>query len=788
MTEKTRPDPLFDLGSWAPDAVGQDRGSPGLQATAQELSAQQGLTPSGKPTAKRSALPRGYRLFEYQIENVLGQGGFGIAYAATDVHLNAKVVIKEYVPQDLAYRTTDLSITVRYLEDEVLYQSGLDSFLVEARTLATFRHPNIVRVARFFEANHTGYMVLEYEEGESLRDWRTKHKDLTEGELVALLTPLLDGLDEVHRAGYLHRDIKPDNVYVRDEDGSLVLLDFGSARQIESYRREVGSVVTPGYAAIEQYGGDRRQGPWTDIYALGATLLWLISGQKPYDAQMRTAATDPQPKAVSIGQGRYSDQFLGAIDSALATLPGERPQSVADFRAALFAGQAGALGLHAALNRAHGEEGTEESRTHAVGPVHRLRNRFARFRAILLRPSDWPIASAMTFTMLITALLPMLITAYVNHKRSVESFGAAEIQNLKSLARSTSGRVSQLLADNTHLTAFLARDDDFAAYLQSHNGQRVQDGAESQRVAAKVSKVLGGIVKANPDVLVATVFDAKGVALNSSSPQVIGQNHEFGGYIQAALAGKPFMTGLVVGAEPGDTGVSFANPVSDSAGGIIGVVELRVRGRAIAAILESAREGSPELVALLIDQDGIVVHHADPRHLYKSLTALSPDKLQEITPEQRFRRRTIESLDMPELARHLIGAGKDGTVVYLSTISGKEEIAGYAPVKGYNWVVAMTENREVFEDPLQELYNRVIVSVFVVGLVFIFITRRIARRIVRPVQELTAAAHALKSADYDRATVRVTSRNEIGQLARVFNVMIDVLRQRERERERKKKG
>ena len=188
-----------------------------------------GISPRG--TGASVALPNGYRLMEYRLDAVLGQGGFGIVYAATDTNLDAKVVIKEYLPEEFAYRAADDTVSARADKDQDFYLTGLDRFLVEARTLATFRHPNIVRVVRFFEANRTAYMVLEYERGQSLKAWRRRHEELTEEAIVALVAPLLDGLAAVHRAGYLHRDIKPDNIYVRDEDGSLVLLDFGAARQ-----------------------------------------------------------------------------------------------------------------------------------------------------------------------------------------------------------------------------------------------------------------------------------------------------------------------------------------------------------------------------------------------------------------------------------------------------------------------------------------------------------------------------------------------------------------------------
>src|SRR6187399_2153605 len=279
-----------------------------------------------KPAAASTTLPIGFRLFEYRIDGVLGQGGFGIAYAATDVNLNSKVVIKEYLPEDFAYRASDQTVSARADEDQDFYQNGLDSFLVEARTLATFRHPHIVRVARFFEANKTAYMVLEYERGQSLKAWRKKRESISEAALVNLLAPLLDGLAVVHRAGYLHRDIKPDNIYVRDEDGSLVLLDFGAARQTTSQSADTGAVVTPGYGPIEQYAGGGRQGPWTDIYAMGATLFWIVTGKKPIEAPERLQEEDPLPSAEVLAKGRYSDEFLRAIDWALKVHPKDRPQ------------------------------------------------------------------------------------------------------------------------------------------------------------------------------------------------------------------------------------------------------------------------------------------------------------------------------------------------------------------------------------------------------------------------------------------------------------------------------
>ena len=177
----------------------------------------------------------------------LAEHGAGMTYMATDVNLNSKVAVKEYLPEQFAYRSTTKSISARAEEDLDFYQHGLESFLVEARTLATFKHPNIVRVARFFEANNTAYMVLEYEKGKSLRAWWQDHGNIGEERFLGLLLPLIEGLGVVHRTGFMHRDIKPDNVIVRDGDGSFVLLDFGAARSTAANQAEEANIVTTGY-------------------------------------------------------------------------------------------------------------------------------------------------------------------------------------------------------------------------------------------------------------------------------------------------------------------------------------------------------------------------------------------------------------------------------------------------------------------------------------------------------------------------------------------------------------
>jgi serine/threonine protein kinase/HAMP domain-containing protein len=718
-------------------------------------------------------LAPGFHLFEYRIDAVLGQGGFGVTYLATDIHLNTKVAIKEYLPAELAQRSGDKSVAPRWPEDVALYQDGLESFLVEARTLATFRHPNIVRVARFFEANRTAYMVLEYERGQPLKQWWPARKEAGESELLGLMQPLLDGLAVVHEAGFLHRDIKPDNIYRRKDDGSLVLLDFGAARLAVGAPGAQADVVTPGYAPPEQYGGGA-QGPWTDIYALGATLYWMISGDKPPAAPARLAGASVMVSAVEAGKGRYSEAFLRAVDWALEPDSAARPQRLQAFAQKLFASHAGSLALQDALRDGEAEPNFGNDSLRALLDSPRLLKRRAlQLGRSLLQPASWPLVVRMTIAMMVAALLPMLMTAYYNLNGSVTAVSASEMRNLQRIAKSSAGQVAQLIEDSQNLANYAATEAEFIDYL------RRPDNARKQVVQAK----LGNLIRTNPDVALIFLMDPRGVALVSSGPGVEGNDYSFREYFKQAVRGRAARTGILVGSSDGKRGMFYANPVFNEAGAVAGVVVLRIKASSIADILERITAGTGR-VPFMIDGDGILIYYPDEKQLHRSLGELGPQAQQRIAADKRFARARIDSVHMPVLARTLIGAKGPGSVTYMSTMSGEEEHAGYAPVKGHDWVVGITESRRLFEAPLRKLFLNVLYSVALVGLLFLVLAVLFARSIVRPIARLTAAANALKEGDYDNANIKVTSNDEIGRLARTFNVMIDVLRQREREKRR----
>lgn len=295
-----------------------------------------------KPASNGSnllALPDGHVLVgDYRITRVLGAGGFGITYLAEEAALARLVTIKEYFPADYAARQGEIEASPRSRDCEGDYKWGLDRFIEEAQTLAKFTHPNIVQVFRYFRANSTGYMVLKFEEGGSFKAWlKALKRAPRQAELDAILTPLLDALEFVHKGQFLHRDIAPDNIIIR-KDGAPVLIDFGSARgDIAAHSKTVSALVKPGYSPYEQYSTDaRQQGPWTDIYALGGTLYHAISGKRPPDAPTRMVSDEYVP-AREAALSSYRPGFLDAIDKALRLDITARPQSIAEWRGMLLA-------------------------------------------------------------------------------------------------------------------------------------------------------------------------------------------------------------------------------------------------------------------------------------------------------------------------------------------------------------------------------------------------------------------------------------------------------------------
>ena len=281
----------------------------------------------------KQALPPGFALGTYRIERVLGVGGFGVTYLCEHSGLGVLVAVKEYLPNEVAVRD-GTEVHPKSAGDREGFEWGLERFLEEARTVARFRHPNVVRVRDCFEANRTAYIVMDYEDGEPLDALLRRHGTLTESQLRRVVLPLAHGLLQVHAAGFLHRDVKPANVFVRRSDESPVLLDFGSARQALGRRsRSVTAIASAGYSPPEQYESAGEQGPWTDIYALSALCYRAITGNAPVEAprrqgEMLRSRTDPLPKLTEVEYDGFAPSLLDAISWGLNLVEMKRPRSL----------------------------------------------------------------------------------------------------------------------------------------------------------------------------------------------------------------------------------------------------------------------------------------------------------------------------------------------------------------------------------------------------------------------------------------------------------------------------
>ncbi|MFZ4624285.1 MAG: protein kinase domain-containing protein [Rhodoferax sp.] len=314
---------------------------------------------------EHQAMPNGTRLAEFEITRLIGVGGFGIVYLAHDASLGRDVALKEYMPSSLAFRKDGITVVAKSGGCSEAFFAGLRSFINEARMLALFDHPALVKVYRFWEANGTAYMVMQNCEGQTLKHALAKMETPpSEQWLLDLLNPLMDGLQVIHNKHCFHRDISPDNIFLLNT-GQPVLLDFGAARQvIGNMVNNLTVILKPGYAPIEQYAGDPNmpQGAWTDIYALGAVLHHAILGKAPVVSVGRLIKDTLVPLE-QAAKGRYSAGFLCSIDQMLGVRQDQRPQSIAELKELIRlntaksepkkeAGQSGKAGSNVATGQA----------------------------------------------------------------------------------------------------------------------------------------------------------------------------------------------------------------------------------------------------------------------------------------------------------------------------------------------------------------------------------------------------------------------------------------------------
>ena len=285
-------------------------------------------------------LRKGTRLIgRYIIEGVLGQGGFGITYLGTDELHEKKVAIKEFFPQGIVTRNIEYqdTVTVTFVGEKDNYEKGKERFLKEARTMAKFsKDEGIVKALDFFEINNTAYIVMEYLEGITLKQYLRENQRIAPEDLIELLVPLIEALDEIHSQGMIHRDISPDNIMVLP-DGRIKLMDFGAARDYTEFgEKSLSIVLKPGYAPPEQYQTHGIQGPWTDIYALCATMYKCITGENPPDAIERVM--DDHLKKISEFGIVIPPQEEAAIIKGMSVSAKDRYQDIKDLCEDLYGG------------------------------------------------------------------------------------------------------------------------------------------------------------------------------------------------------------------------------------------------------------------------------------------------------------------------------------------------------------------------------------------------------------------------------------------------------------------
>ena len=288
------------------------------------------------PTQANLPLPEGAKLLDYRILRVLSSGGFSFVYLAHDAE-EMPVAIKEYLPSSLALRTGDDIVPVVPEANLPVFRYGMKCFFEEGRALARLSHPNVVRVLNFFRANETVYMVMRYERGRTLQEHIQAHRgSLKESWIRRTFANLLNGLREVHSNKLLHLDIKPGNIYIRN-DGTALLIDFGAARQtLTAEGMRLPPMYTPGFASPEHYAPGRQNlGPWSDIYSVGASLYACLAAAGPQPADQRLDNDRYQP-ARKQWAGKYSNELLDTIDWCMRLDHLERPQSVFALQKALL--------------------------------------------------------------------------------------------------------------------------------------------------------------------------------------------------------------------------------------------------------------------------------------------------------------------------------------------------------------------------------------------------------------------------------------------------------------------
>jgi C4-dicarboxylate-specific signal transduction histidine kinase len=396
----------------------------------------------------------------------------------------------------------------------------------------------------------------------------------------------------------------------------------------------------------------------------------------------------------------------------------------------------------------------------------------------LFYPPAWSIAAKISAALVSAVLIPMSFTTYYNLRQSLYSVEAGEYRKLELLATSTASRLDQLIIDIQRVIVQVSSDRNVVGFLIAPTSK------EQQAHLADLQQTLQNVFLSNPDFDAVFVTDKQGRAVAATDPTFVGQNYAFREYFRSSIQGNSYVSTILVGETTKRPGMFFSQPVRSPSGSIVGVMVLKIKGSDIWAIVNALQAGS-QSYAFLIDEQGVMISHADQSLLYHSLVPLPPDILKQVVAERRYGLEQIQSLNIPEL-QLMVRAKESGHTTYRFPRQERPRMIGFAPLEQQPWVLGISQPKAQFAVPLNRLIWMHGTSVVVVGGITAIIALLLARRISQPIHALTVVAQGLENEDFDAHVLEMQhslteashSQDDIGQLVRVFLKMAETVRMR----------
>jgi class 3 adenylate cyclase len=390
-------------------------------------------------------------------------------------------------------------------------------------------------------------------------------------------------------------------------------------------------------------------------------------------------------------------------------------------------------------------------------------------------PRSWSIAVKLSLLLVFAALIPMIVTAYYNYRRSYQYVRSTELIHIEYSAYSIAGRIEQRIQDTANIIKLLTTDPDTIGFVSR----------PTPVLHLLVTDMMRRVQETNSHFHLLMIVDKDGTVIASTREDgYIGKNLKWRDYFKAAIQGQSYMSSVEVGSISGQPGIYISAPIRNHQGLISGVAVVKLNENAISSITNQLQQEGKGQAAFVIDKHGIVIFHRDPKALYHSLDKLPDDILQTLITEKRFMRDNIPSANLPLLAKNMIGATRPGHLSYRSADAKLDKVVGFAPVKGsQQWVVGVSESQTLFLAPLHQLFKNVIMSVSFVGIAFVLVAMVSAQSVTRPLRAISDSIAVLEKGDFDNAHARLFNNDEIGQVARAFNTMVVNMKEREREKD-----